>query len=150
MRLHVKETVYFSLCFGISLAFVVLSSSLTCLAQTTVVVKPGTEIQPLIDANVPGTRYMIDAGVHRLQSIQPKTGDIFQGTPGSILNGARMLEHFQPDGRFWAASVPSPALALYKTRVPCLPRVFGCQSPVDLFINDVLLVRVESSSGIKH
>jgi hypothetical protein len=139
------------LCFASSIALAVLSSSLPCLAENTVVVKPGTEIQPLIDANAPGTRYSIEPGVHRRQSIQPKTGDIFEGTPGSILNGARLLEHFQSDGRFWTASVPSPPLvALYKSGVPCLPRVFGCQSPIDLFINDVLLVRAEFLSGITH
>jgi hypothetical protein len=151
MRLHVeKKSVYLTLCFAISITLAVLSSSLPCLAENTVVVKPGTEIQPLIDANAPGTRYSIQPGVHRLQSIQPRTGDIFEGTPGSILNGARLLEHFQPDGRFWAASVPPPPLALNKSGVPCLQHVFGCQSPVDLFINDVLLVRVEYPSGVTH
>ena len=129
----------------ISLVLVTVAGIPLCMARSTIMVKPGTDIQPLIDASPPGTTYLIQPGVHRLQSIQPRDGDIFEGAPGAILNGAQVVDHFHRDGSFWVRQVASARLVpLQPTRVLCLSGGLLCQYPQDLFLNNVLLRRVES------
>jgi parallel beta-helix repeat protein len=50
-------------------------------------VSPGQGIQAVVDQNPPGTTYLIKAGVHRGQKVVPKTGDVFIGEPGAIMDG---------------------------------------------------------------
>jgi hypothetical protein len=59
---------------------------------TEVLVPVGQSIQAAVDANPAGTAFRIAAGVHRLQSVQPKDGNTFTGEPGAVLSGARVLD----------------------------------------------------------
>lgn len=52
----------------------------------------GQNIQQVIESHPAGTRFVIGAGVHRGQSIVPRTGDVFIGEPGAVLNGAMVLD----------------------------------------------------------
>lgn len=69
-------------------------------------VEVGDDLQSVVDAQPPGTRFVLAAGVHRLQSLRPRDGDTFVGESGAVLSGARLLapEAFRRDaaGR-WVA-----------------------------------------------
>jgi Ca2+-binding RTX toxin-like protein len=62
-------------------------------AAGTVSVSPGDSIQALVNANPAGTTFLIKAGVHRGQQVSPKTGDVFIGEEGAILDGGWALEY---------------------------------------------------------
>lgn len=136
--------------FTISFLLMAFATGPLRTAQSTITIEPGTEIQPLIDASPPGTRYLIKPGIHRLQAIQPKDGDIFEGAPGAILNGARVLGRFQHQGLLWVASLVSTLpIPVRQSSVPCLSRSTVCWYPQDLFLNNVLLRRVESLDEVR-
>lgn len=53
---------------------------------------PNTQyIQAAIDAAPEGTTFIIESGVHRLQTLYPDDGDVIQGEAGAILSGAKVL-----------------------------------------------------------
>lgn len=54
-----------------------------------VVLNVGDDFQAVVDAHEPGTRYLIAAGLHRLQQVIPQDGDVFVGEAGAVLSGAR-------------------------------------------------------------
>ena len=64
-----------------------------------VAVAPGTDIQRIVDAYPGATTFCLRAGVHAITSaITPKTGDVFVGEYGAILDGTR-----------WTTSDPTQA-----------------------------------------
>ena len=66
---------------------------------TAVPVAPGTDIQRVVDAYPGGTTFCLRAGVHAItNAITPKTGDVFVGEYGAILDGTR-----------WTTSDPTQA-----------------------------------------
>lgn len=50
-------------------------------------IRPGQSIQEAVDANPSGTTFVLKAGVHRRQRVQPKDGMTFAGEPGAVLDG---------------------------------------------------------------
>jgi len=56
-------------------------------AVTGVAVLPGQSIQAAVNANPAGTTFILKAGTHTRQSVVPKSGDVFQGEPGTVLDG---------------------------------------------------------------
>ena len=69
-----------------------------------VVIHAGESIQQAVDANPPGTSFLIEAGLYRMQSVVPKAGNQFIGQPGAILSGARLLTQFAREGAYWVAT----------------------------------------------
>src|SRR5689334_1609217 len=65
------------------------------------------DLQRLVYAKPPGTAFLVRAGVHRMQSIIPKSGDSFEGEPGAILSGAVQLTSFDQQGGVWVARIPA-------------------------------------------
>jgi len=64
------------------------SAALTVTAAVTgVAVFPGQSIQSAVNANPAGTTFILKAGTHTRQSVIPKSGDVFQGEVGTILDG---------------------------------------------------------------
>jgi Right handed beta helix region len=53
----------------------------------TIVIVPGESIQAKVDANPAGTTFLLKSGTHVRQSIVPKSGDVFRGEPGTVLDG---------------------------------------------------------------
>lgn len=101
-----------------------------------VVVNPEEDIQSLVDRDPRGTEFLIKAGVHRLQSVVPKDGDVFVGEPGAVLNGARLLTSFQREGLYWVARVSAERS---EPAGKCAPDAPVCFLPEDLFLDDVPL-----------
>jgi hypothetical protein len=56
-------------------------------------IEPGTGIQSVVDGHPPGTTFVLATGVHRSQSITPRTGDVFLGEAGAVLDGEYALEY---------------------------------------------------------
>ena len=52
-----------------------------------IAIAPGQSIQSAVNANPAGTTFIIKAGVHRRQSIKPKSGNKFIGESGAVLDG---------------------------------------------------------------
>ncbi len=136
-------------------------------AAGTVTINPGDDIQAAVNNNPNGTTFVIKAGVHRFQTIVPKTNDVFVGeTAGngahlSILSGAKVLTSFTQQGNLWVASGQTQQGVLTAYATPkCLEnpndRDFwtghtnpntdytGCIYPEDLFIDNVPLWQVTS------
>ena len=65
----------------------------TAMAAGSVPVFPGDSIQAAVNANPAGTTFVIKAGVHRRQQVTPKTGSLFVGEDGAILDGEWALEY---------------------------------------------------------
>src|SRR3954447_1003117 len=53
----------------------------------TIIIVPGESIQAKVDANPPGTTFLLKTGTHVRQSVVPKAGDVFRGEPGTVLDG---------------------------------------------------------------
>ena len=93
--------------FRRALTLLLLLLALTVAAPppaTGIPIYPGDNIQTFVDANGPGTAFLLKSGVHRLQSIRPKNNDTFVGEAGTVLNGARLLTSFTKSGSYWVAS----------------------------------------------
>jgi len=66
-------------------------------------VRPGTDIQRVVDAHPGPTTFCLRAGVHQLsRSITPKTGNIFVGEYGAILDGTGWVTSAPDEGAFRA------------------------------------------------
>ena len=69
-----------------------------------VVLSPTSNVSQAVNQNPENTTFVFQPGIYRLQSIQPKNGDIFTGQPGAILSGANLLTSFTRSGNLWAAT----------------------------------------------
>ena len=111
------------------------------------VIQPGMSIQAAVDANPPGTSFLLKAGVHRLQQVNPKSGNSFTGEPGTVVSGARELTNFTRSGSYWVIGgqtqqgQPSDASK-------CVAGQESCQWPEDLFLDDRMLSRVTSLGAV--
>ena len=108
-------------------------------------ISPGTMIQDEVNEHPAGTTFVLRAGVFRMQSITPKSGDIFEGQPGAVLNGSQLLTSFTRSGNYWVASGQTQHGSANGT---CLSGYSGCEYPEDLFFNNVPLQRVESLANV--
>jgi parallel beta-helix repeat protein len=118
-------------------------------AETGTTIYPGQNIQAKVDKYGAGTRFLLKAGIHRLQMITPKSGMSFVGEPGAILNGSRLLTTFTRTGGYWVASGQTQQGPLYKQAVThCLPDSPGCAYPEQLFINGKLLKHMKSLAAV--
>ena len=87
-------------------------------AQSTsqVPVYPWQDLGSMVNSYPSGTTFLIEAGVHRMRSAVPKSGDAFVGQPGAVLDGAQQLTSFQQSGTAWVAHVQVAAKS-YNTSV---------------------------------
>jgi len=51
------------------------------------VISPGDDLQPIVDAHVPGGSYLLLSGVQWMQSVEPKDGDSYNGETGTAMIG---------------------------------------------------------------
>lgn len=50
-------------------------------------ISPGQSIQAAVNANPGATTFLLKAGAHRRQQVQPKSGNTFFGEPGTVMDG---------------------------------------------------------------
>lgn len=116
----------------------------------TVNINPGDNIQSIVIANPAGTTFLIAPGIHRMQTITPRNGDIFQGQTGSILSGAKILSGWAQSGSTWnvggqtqqGSVVGSIAAGECKSDSP------RCGYPEDLFMDNVIKKHVDSLGAV--
>src|SRR5437660_11528113 len=87
---------------------------------------PVTKIKSVVNSNTAGTIYTLKSGVHRLQTILPKSGDVYQGEQGTIMSGATLLTSFAQQGSWWVATGQMQQ-GVVNTTVACQPGWDGCQ-----------------------
>ena len=77
---------------------------------TTLVMQPGDDLQAAIEANPPGTQFLLRAGVYREQQLEPKDDQAFIADGAeAILNGARVMSGWRRTGLYWVLSgLPEP------------------------------------------
>ncbi len=76
-----------------------------------VLVRPGESLQAAVDANTPGTTFVIAAGRHTRQTVKAKDRDVFQGEPGAILDG-ESVTRYAFDGSNQASEVTIRGLVI--------------------------------------
>ncbi|MBB3264548.1 parallel beta-helix repeat protein [Azospirillum sp. OGB3] len=113
----------------------------------TVALRPGTDIQAVVDRHPAGTRFRLEAGVHRLQSIVPKNDTLFEGAPGAVLSGARRLTAFVRRGSVWVARGQTQEGRVNAAEF-CRSGFPRCARPEDLFIDDTPMRHVGSRSAV--
>src|ERR1700730_7646194 len=114
-------------------------------SPATVNIDPSENIQTVVNANPAGSTFVLAAGTYRMQSVTPKSGDIFEGQPGAVLNGSRQLSSFTRSGSYYVASGQTQQGT---ANGKCLSGHSGCQFPEDLFFNNVPLQRVETLASV--
>ncbi|WP_066475769.1 right-handed parallel beta-helix repeat-containing protein [Bosea sp. WAO] len=93
-----------------------------------------------------GTVFCIEAGLHRMQSAQPKPGQQFFGEPGAILSGAAILSRFTFAAGVWTAAGPGiPGQA----RGVCKPGREACQWPEIVFLDGEPLEQVAERQQLR-
>jgi Right handed beta helix region len=108
---------------------------------TTVVLRPGQNIQAIVARSPEGTRFRLEPGIYRQQTIHPKNGQKFVGRDGAILSGAMELTTWTKDSGFWRAEgLPLPL----PFHGECSDGRDLCKLREDLFVDDRLFKRVES------
>jgi parallel beta-helix repeat protein len=114
---------------------------------------PGDDIQAIVDAHPAGTTFTIKPGVHRLQTIRPKPGSVFEGEPGAVLSGAKLLTSFARSGGVWVidGQTQEGPRSAYGTILPniCQTDAPRCYYPEDLFIDDVAQKHVATVAEVR-
>ncbi len=108
---------------------------------------PGDNVQQKVAAQPVGTSFYFNPGTYNNQSIVPKDGDTFQAASGTVLNGSRNLSgsFIQNNGLWYAydADPEAPTNGICDSTHP------GCIYPEELYLNDVQLRHVTSSSNLQ-
>ncbi len=116
-----------------------------------VTVQPHDPVHKMASLAPPGTIFQFSTGIHYIQQIEPKDGQSFIGTDGTILSGAEKLQGFVRKGNHWVISGQrkrGKALGICeKNKDRSESR--SCQYSQDLFMDDLLLVPVENLSDLK-
>lgn len=111
-----------------------------------IVLSPGADLQAAVNNAPGGSIFYLKAGVYRLQSVVPKSGDSFVGEYGAILNGSKVLTTFGRSGSHWVATGQTQE-DKYRIGV-CDPSAPRCAYPEDLFFDDKPLLHVASLSAV--
>jgi parallel beta-helix repeat protein len=134
----------------------VTGANFSAYSGLSVTISPGTPIQPVINANPPGTTFVFEPGLYRLTSpINPKNGDTFVGQtacapPASscpaILSGSRLIGSLAVyDGtNYKVTGQTQQGHQQYTDK--CEPSSLGCFYPEDLFFDGVPLQHLYSAS----
>ncbi len=110
-----------------------------------VTLSPGDNIQQAVDQNPPGTTFILNGGIYRLQSVRPKDGDTFSGMPGAVLSGAVVLTDFTREGALWVVSNQTQQGQLNGMCDAQHPR---CVHPEDLYFDNTPLVHVNDLASV--
>ncbi len=109
---------------------------------------PGDNIQFVVDANPPGTTFVFQPGVYRLQSVSTKDGDVFDGQGVATLNGSKILSRFTQSGNAWVVDGQTHH-GHVNTDAYCAPAFPRCNRPEDLYIDNVPMRHVDSLQAVK-
>jgi hypothetical protein len=123
---------------------------LLLVCRPTLVLNPGDNLGARVAAQPPGTTFVFNPGIYRGASITARNGDTFQGQPGAILSGARVLNGFQQfqNGR-WYLDGQTSELSGHGGCAPFEGRSYsGCRHPEQLFLDGEPLWQVTSANQL--
>jgi hypothetical protein len=106
-----------------------------------VVVKPGQNIQEIVENAPEGSQFHFAPGIYRQQTIYPKDRQEFIGQQGVVLSGAMELESWTHESGLWQHDGLPPSLPHHGD---CENGRDLCELREDLFFNDRLYERVRS------
>jgi len=109
---------------------------------------PEENIQSRVDANPPGTTFIFQPGIYRMQSITPKSGDVFDGQGVAVLNGSKVLSRFIRNGDKWVVADQTQHGQVH-TGAHCMRTYPRCNQPEDLYIDNLPMLRVDTLSAVK-
>jgi parallel beta-helix repeat protein len=110
-------------------------------------VQPGDSLQAAVNAGTTGTVFCLAAGVYRMQSVTPKSNQVFMGVPGqTVLTGAKVLTGFAGSGP-WSVGGQTQENA-YNPNYNCEPGHDGCFYPEQLWVDDSLQEHVTSLAAV--
>jgi parallel beta-helix repeat protein len=99
----------------------------------------------MVDEAGPGTQFALLPGTHRTGESHPKDGMVFEGFPGTILNGSELLDGFTADGATWTLT----GVELnQKPHGECVGEYQACALRNDVFMDDTMLWRVDDRSEV--
>jgi hypothetical protein len=101
----------------------------------------GDNFQDSVDAHPEGTHFIIKAGIHRMQEVDPKSYDVFVGEKGAIMNGSRLLTAWVQEGSSWSHDGQTQQ---GEATGNCQSDRPACGYPEDMFMDDKFMVRVAS------
>ncbi|MEA2000979.1 MAG: right-handed parallel beta-helix repeat-containing protein [Actinomycetota bacterium] len=104
------------------------------------------DLSRIVAAAEEGTVFLLEAGIHRMQSIVPKDGMSFLGEEGTVMNGSLVLEGFVADGNLWRID-DVPVTGSNHGR--CIDGYDGCTFSQDLFMDNVMLWQVTDASDLE-
>ena len=107
----------------------------------TVVVDPADNFASLVESSPPGTRFILQPGVHRTQRVTPKDGMTFEGMDGATLNGSILLDGFEETTDGW--DVAGVQLDMDR-HGECVDDYEACSLRNDLYVDDEMLWRVDN------
>jgi len=124
-----------------------------CLARgaplsSPVFVTPGANLSAIANANPEGCVFILQAGLYRMQSVTPKTGQQFIGdlSGTTLLNGSQVI----PSGSFTlngSVYVANNINVSATSSGVCQPG-YRCDMPNDVYIDGVLLQHVTSAFSV--
>ncbi|MBV8357004.1 MAG: right-handed parallel beta-helix repeat-containing protein [Deltaproteobacteria bacterium] len=109
-----------------------------------VTLSPEDSIQNSVNANPPGTTFLLRPGIYRDNSVVSlKDGDSFIGRPGAIMNGAKLLTGWSKVSihgvDYWttAGGTPRPLVTPGCGSKCCLAGYPGCTYVQDLYVDNI-------------
>jgi parallel beta-helix repeat protein len=108
-------------------------------------VSPGESIQAAVDAAPEGAEIVIGSGLHRLQSVHPKSAQTITGAPGAVMSGAMVLADFaEQEGRWVHGGISAEG----ERRGVCVDEESACDLPEDLYIDGERIHRSRTLEGM--
>jgi hypothetical protein len=101
-------------------------------------------LDTVVNAQAAGAVIILDAGVHRLATCTPKSGQVIIASPGAVMNGSDLLSTWTLDTGKWRHDVTE---GLGNNGGTCLAGVL-CVGPEDLFRDNVRLTPVASLGAV--
>ncbi|MFA7430669.1 MAG: Ig-like domain-containing protein, partial [Rhodospirillaceae bacterium] len=104
-----------------------------------VYLKPGDNLQAIVNANPEGTTFVLKAGVYKEAKIAPKNFQTFIGEDGAVMSGAIDIKGWAYSNGYWVADgFPAPGYSHGEGRDGM------ARYKEDLIVNDTPYVRVGS------
>jgi parallel beta-helix repeat protein len=136
LRYSSRRHALLSLVTGLTILCEILIAPATSHAVT-ITLSPGDNIQAAVKANPGYTRFILQPGVYRMQTVLPKVGDSFIGQAGAILNGSEVLTNWRGSGIYWTyTGAPAENTSRGKPAKNCADPTTGCAYPQDLYLNE--------------
>jgi hypothetical protein len=106
-------------------------------------VSPGQNVQSVLSSAPEGATIVLQPGIFRMQTLQPKNGQTIAGQSGAVLSGARQLTSFGRSGSAWIATGQTQETA---GGGQCQSWAPQCTHPEELFIDNQRLFHVGSAA----